>query len=93
MIDEKNEAEPSGASGGSATFTVEDVGLLYDEWKRLHCGPRRMVSMIRKPYWKKVLSVPWLWWTHFGTACQHATVFQSARLATLFVWAFLRTCK
>ena len=93
-MDSTNEtAKPSGASGGSATFTVEDVGLLYDEWKRLHCGPRRMVSLIRKPYWKKVLSVPWLWWTHFGTACQHATVFQSAGLATLFVYAFLKTCK
>ena len=75
------------------SLRLEVASLLYDEWKRLHCGPRRMVSLIRKPYWKKVLSVPWLWWTHFGTACQHATVFQSARLATLFVWAFLKPRK
>jgi len=89
-MSEPNEtAEPSGASGGSATFTVEDVGLLYDEWKRLYCGPRRIVSLIRRPYWKKVLSVPWMWWSHFWLACQYMGVFQAARMATLFVWSFL----
>jgi hypothetical protein len=66
-----------------------NVSLLYSEWKRLHCEPREMVRLCRQPKWKKVLSTPWLWWSHFMVARRHATVFQAARLATLFVWAFL----
>jgi hypothetical protein len=49
-------AEPSLASAGSATFTVDDVALLYDEWKRRYCGPRDMVILVRRPMWKRVLS-------------------------------------
>ena len=86
-------AEPSPASSGSATFTVDDVALLYDEWKRRYCGPRDMVILVRRPMWKRVLSVPWMWWSHFGLACQYTGVFQAARLATLFVWAFLTARK
>jgi len=85
--------EPSAASAGSATFTVDDVALLYDEWKRRYCGPRDMMTLVRRPTWKRVLSVPWMWWSHFGLACQYTGVFQAARLATLFVWAFLTTRK
>ena len=91
MTEPNDTAEPSGASGGSATYqlTLAEVESMYDQWKRLHCGPRRMVVLMRKPYWKKVLSVPWLWWSHFGVARQRTSVTQSARLATLFVCAFL----
>jgi hypothetical protein len=89
-------AEPSAPLGGSATqagLTLTDVGILYEEWKRLHCGPREMVTLCRKPKWKAVFSVPWLWWSHFGVACQYTTTVQAARLATLFVWAFLTVRK
>ena len=80
-------------SAGSAThqLTLADIEWMYEQWKRLYCGPRRLVALVRKPYWKKVLSVPWLWWSHFGVARQRTSVIRSARLATLFVWAFL-TC-
>jgi len=44
--------------------------------------------LFRRPMWKRVLSVPWLWWSHFGVACQYTTTVQAARLATLFLWAF-----
>lgn len=83
--------EPSAASAGSAThqLTLADIESMYEQWKRLHCGPRRLMALVRKPYWKKVLSVPWLWWSHFGVARQRTSVIRSARLATLFVWAFL----
>ena len=67
-----------------------DVALLvYSEWKRLHCGTREIVRLCSKPTWRKILSTPWLWWSHFMVARRHATVFQSARIATLFVRAFL----
>ena len=35
MTDEKNEAEPSGASGGSAThqLTLADIESMYEQWK------------------------------------------------------------
>ena len=91
MTEPNDTAEPSGASGWSAThqLTLAEVESMYGQWKRLHCGPRRMVVLVRKPYWRKVLSVPWLWWSHFVVARQRTSVIQSAGLATLFVWAFL----
>lgn len=69
----------------------DEVAFLYAEWKRLHCGPRRMIALRRKPLWKAALSVPWLWWSHYSTARSHTTRFRSAMIATLFVWAFVTT--
>ena len=95
MTEPNEAAEPSGASGGSASYqlTLADVESMYEQWKRLHCGTRRMVVLARKPYWKKVLHVPWLWWSHYTVCRVRMGVYQSARLATLFVWAFLTTFK
>ena len=65
--------------------------FLYAEWKRLHCGPRDMVKLWRKPRWKAALSIPWLWWSHYRVARAYATTYQAAELATIFVWAFWTT--
>ncbi len=71
------------------TDASADPEVLYAEWKRLHCCPRYMVSLVRKPRWKTFLLVPWLWWSHYSTARRHTTCFRSARMATLFAWAFM----
>lgn len=62
---------------------------MYDQWKRLHCGPRSLAVLIRKPRWKMALSSPWLWWSHYTVCRKRMGVYKAARLATLFVWAFL----
>lgn len=66
-----------------------DIELLYNEWSRLHCGPREMVALIRKPLWRRALSVPRLWRSHYCVARRYTGVYQSARLASLFSWAVL----
>lgn len=83
--------EPSAASAGSATrhLTLSEVESMYEQWKRLHCGPRSLAVLIRKPRWKMALSSPWLWWSHYTVCRKRMGVYKAARLATLFVWAFL----
>ena len=68
-----------------------DVEFMYAEWKRLHCGPRDMIELMRlKPRWKVFLRVPWLWWSHYTTARAYTTCLRSAMLATLFARAFVQ---
>ena len=70
-----------------------EVDFLYAEWKRLHCGPRDMLLLRRKPLLRAALSVPWLWWSHYTTARSYTTRYRSAMMATLFAWAFLTTLR
>jgi hypothetical protein len=65
------------------------VSEIYDEWKRRErCGSSQVVSLLRRPRWKMVLLVPWLWFSHFIAATKFTTTYQAARLATFFVVAF-----
>jgi hypothetical protein len=96
MTDEVDEM--SAASRGSTThvdppLTLTDIDLLYSQWKRMYCGHAALVVLRRRPKWKCAIYAPWLWWSHFRVACEYTTTFQAARLATLFVWAFLTARK
>ena len=85
------------SAGSAATIAVSlDAAVvenIYAEWKRLHCGPRSLATILKKPRWKVFFLLPWLWQSHFRTAVRHTTVYEAARLATLFAWAFWQTRK
>jgi hypothetical protein len=70
---------------------LPDVEFLYAEWKRLHCGQRDLIQLLRlRPRWKVYLRVPWLWCSHYATARTYTTRLRSAMLATLFSRAFVQ---
>lgn len=72
---------------------AELIDTLFSEWRSLHGGPARVYVLVRKPLWKAVFCVPWMWLTHFRVAARHTTKLRAARFATLFAWAYLTSLR
>jgi hypothetical protein len=83
-------ATPSPASAGCATevaitLSPDQIDRIKKAWDHMSRGPLMLVH--RKPRWKLMLSIPGLWVRHFVYSRKYATVFQSARIASLLVRA------
>ena len=67
------------------TLSQDEIERIKRLWDQLSCGPVMLVH--RKPRWKLMLSIPGLWVRHFLASRKYATVFQSAKIASLLVRA------
>jgi len=67
------------------TLSPDEIESIKRAWDHMTHGPMMLVHS--KPRWRLMLSIPGLWVRHFLASRKYATVFQSARIASLFVRA------
>jgi hypothetical protein len=67
------------------TLSPEATEKLRLQWERLSHGPAHLgvYIMHRKPRWRLLLSLPWMWVGHYYIARRSDGILKSAKIATL----------
>lgn len=71
------------------TLSPEATEELRRKWESMNSGPAHLgvYIMHRKPRWRLLLSLPWMWAGHYRIARRTDGAWRSARIATLLTRA------